>query len=120
MIDHFRKQLVAALSAHLQSGQPPIVPESGRDLWRIFIDLSRTRTYHMAGPNPIAHREIEAYARLHRWPLQPRHVEVIVALDAAWLEHAYSKRDKTSAGVKTLPRHSGQAVNPAVFDAVFP
>lgn len=118
-MERLQKQLVAVLNAHLAVGKVPAVPEAGRDLWRIFIALSGGRTYHFAGPNPIALGEIDAYARLHRWPLQPHHVGVIAALDAAWLEHAYAKRDKSPDGVKTLPRHSGQAVNPAAFDAVF-
>lgn len=114
------RQLINALKVSCETGRAPNIPEAGRDLWGIFVTLSRSRTYHMAGPNPVSFSEISEYARLQRWPLQPHHVDVITALDAAWLEYAFrSEAGKCSKGVKALPRHSGQAVNPSVFDAVF-
>lgn len=82
------RQLVAALRAHLETGRAPDVPEAGVTLWRAFGDLCGTRTWHASGPNPIAFAEIEAWARLGRWPLEPRHVAAIRALDAAWLDQA--------------------------------
>jgi hypothetical protein len=79
--------LVSALRQRLAGGDLD-VPEPGIILWNIFIALGATRTYHSAGPNQISYTEIDAYCRLHRWPLEPHHVDIIVALDAAWLEHA--------------------------------
>lgn len=110
-----RGALVSVLRDHL-AGSPSSVPEAGRLLWSIFADLSATRTYHMAGPNPISFAEIEAYCRLLRWPLEPHHVAIIRALDMAWLEHAQASRGGER---KTVQRSSGQAVTPASFDAVF-
>lgn len=78
------RQMTVALVAHM-AGRPLLVPEAGRLFWRWFVDLHRSRTYHAAGPHPIAYAEIEAYGRLHGWPLERRHVELIRALDAAWL-----------------------------------
>ena len=92
------------------------VPEPGRLLWQFFVDLSATRTYHMAGPHAISHAEICAWARLHRWPLEPHHVAAIRAMDDAWLTATYAKGNK---GEKPAPRSSGQAINPGAFDAVF-
>jgi hypothetical protein len=103
------------MKRHLATGRPVPVPEAGRLLWSIFVGLSATRTYHMAGPNPISHAEIAAYTRVHRWPLSDSHLSIIRALDDAWLEHAYAKQ-----GGKDRPvRSSGQKVTPASFDAVF-
>lgn len=117
--DRLETQLVAALRQNLATRKPVPLPEAGRLLWRIFGEISATRTYNQAGPNPISHQEIAAYARLARWPLQPHHVAVLRAMDEAYLEHAYSKQANAPDGVKTLPPSSGQAVNAAVFDAVF-
>lgn len=116
--DRLQRQIVDTLKAHLATGARPVVPEAGRLIWSWFIEISATRTYNPAGPNPISYGEIEAWARLNRWPIEPCHVEAIVAMDRAYLDHAYSKA-KAPDGTKILPRGSGQAVNPAAFDAVF-
>jgi len=110
------KLLVAALRRHLAGGKP-VVPEAGVVLWNLFHEIGASRTYHAAGPHPISFAEIEAYARLHHWPLQPRHVAIIRALDDAWLEQAYAAMGAPNAG--TPRRFPDQAINPAAFDAVF-
>jgi hypothetical protein len=110
-----QRQLVEAMRRHLATGRAVMVPEAGRLLWHWFVALSATRTYHMAGPNPISHGEIAAYMRLYRWPLSDSHLSIIRALDDAWLEHAYAKQ----AGKERPARSSGQKVTPAAFDAVF-
>jgi hypothetical protein len=114
--ERLQRQLVAAMKRHLATGRPTMVPEAGRLLWSIFSDLSATRTYNMAGPNPISAMEIAGYECLHRWPLGERHLSIIRALDDAWLAHAYAKQ---SDG-KDMPRRStGQKITAAAFDAVF-
>lgn len=117
--DRLETQLVAALRNNLATRKPVPLPEAGRLLWRIFGELSATRTYNQVGPNPIAYSEMAAWQRLFGWSLGRHHLDMIRALDDAYLEHAYSKQAKAADGVKTLPPSSGQAVNPAVFDAVF-
>ena len=106
--------LVDVMRRHLVGGNP-VVPEAGRDLWRIFVELSASRTYHGAGPNPIQYGEIEAWARLHRWPLEPHHIAIIRAMDDAWLEHAYVKM-KAPAGNDKLAQRSSQPLSPQLFD----
>lgn len=108
-------QLEKALAAHLRGKRRHPVPEAGRLAWRWFCALNETRTYHFGGPNPISFAEIEAYARLHRWPLQPHHVDLICKLDRAWLEHSALR----TADGRTVARSSGQAITPVAFDAVF-
>jgi hypothetical protein len=108
-------RLVDLLRSHL-AGSPLRIPEAERLAWGWFVDLSATRTYHATGPSPIGYAEIEAYARLMRWPLEPRHVQLIRALDTVWLTHARRQQDGPA---KPTPRSSGQTVNPAAFDAVF-
>lgn len=115
--DRLAGQLVAALRKNLAGGKP-VVPEAGIPIWNLFMGIAAGRTYHAAGPHPVSNAEIEAYARLHRWPLQPHHVELIRAMDDAWLTHAYRKIDGKRSGVERFSEHS-QAVNPEAFDAVF-
>lgn len=115
-MNSLQRQLITALRKALAGGKP-VVPEAGRLLWSFFVELSATRSYSMTGPNPISYAEIEAWARLHRWPLEPSHIGSLRAMDDAWLEHAQSRAGK--GGKTPFPRSSGQAISPAAFDAVF-
>lgn len=112
--------LVAALKRHLAGGKP-VVPEAGVLLWNLFMEISASRTYHAAGPHPISHAEIEAYCRLHRWPLQPHHIAIIRALDDAWLEHAYRKMvGRNDRSTFDAGRYANaQPITADGFDAVF-
>lgn len=85
--------------------------------WQWFVHLSRTRSSNGYSPNPISYAEIEAYARLYRWPLEPRHVDMILAMDQVWLDHMRSE-----AGAPTNSEGTNapcREMNPAAFDAVF-
>ncbi|MBB1498459.1 hypothetical protein [Paracoccus sp. MC1862] len=115
-MDRLQNQLCAAVKAALAGGKVR-PPEAGIELWKAFQRLSATRTYHPAGPNPIQPSEIAAWCQLMRMPLEPRHVEIILAMDGAWLDQAYA-RDRTPDGVKTLPPISQQPLTVALLDAV--
>lgn len=114
--------LAAALRRHLAGGKP-VVPEAGVLLWNLFMEIGAGRTYHAAGPNPISHAEIEAHARLNRWPLQPRHIAIIRALDEAWLEYAYRQKLPVGSGDgRTFDSRRyahAQTLTAQGFDAVF-
>ena len=110
--------LVTALQKNLVSGQAVTVPEAGRVFWQIFSALAETRTWHMSGPNAISYEEIRSFCTLQRWSLKPRHVEILRAMDSAYLEHFYSKQKNKADGVKTIGKASGD-ISPALFDAVF-
>lgn len=110
--DRLQRQLGAALGAAL-AGRDVALPEAGCLIWSWFVELSASRTYGMSGPNPLSWSEIEAWARLRRWPLSDSHITILRALDRAWLEHAY-------AGISGgQPPASAQRITPAAFDAVF-
>lgn len=108
-----QRQLLAALEAHLEGGNPR-VPEGASLLWNGFAALSRARG---SGPAAITFPEIEAWSRLMRVPLEPHQVEILCAMDQLWLKHVMRKSEAPE-GVKTLPRSSGQPMTPAMFDAV--
>lgn len=112
------RQLCAAVTAALR-GDRVKPPEAGLPLWNAFQRLNTTRTYHMAGPNPISFAEVDAYCRLMRQPLEPRHVEVLLAMDQVWLEHAYAKTRQPPEGVKTLPAVSNHPISAALLDTMF-
>jgi hypothetical protein len=120
-MSYIANQLSEALRRNL-AGAKPVVPESGVLLWNLFMETSASRTYHAAGPNPIAYAEIEAFARLHRWPLQPHHVAIIRSMDDAWLAHAYrNTQGGDQAGETFDGRRAAKAptLTAAGFDAVF-
>lgn len=94
--DRLRAQLVTALKDHLRRGDRAEVPEAGGLLWEAFLELDGTRTYHAAGPNPIAFAEIDAWARLMGYPLARHHVATIRAMDSAMLGHVAEKARKAA------------------------
>lgn len=115
------KLLCAELKRQLETkGSDKLsIPAGGELLWRWFCDLHATRTYHFAGPNPISHAEIEAYARLQRWPLEPRHVALIRAMDEVFLRHAAQKRAVAPEGTKAMPPVSTTPLTAGMLDAIF-
>ena len=110
--DRLTRQIVDALTAHLAEGKPLRIPEAGRLLFEMFTDLHASRSYSASGPNPIGFAEIEAYARLYRWPLKAHHVRALRRIDDAWLKHARA----TSGGASDKP---APAMTADLFDAVF-
>jgi hypothetical protein len=108
------RQLVAAVRKGVSGTKHVPVPPAGFLAWEWFVGLCSTRTYHAYGPNPISIAEIEAYARLHRLPLQSRHVDLLLAMDRVWLEAVQRKWSG-----KQVATSSDQPINAAAFDAVF-
>jgi len=100
-----------AVSESLSAGCRPQIPDGGELAWSWFLALNRTRAMGFTGPNPISYSEIEAYARLHRWPLEKRHVDLILAMDRAYLEFNQARRE--------APRTPSADISPDLFDAVF-
>lgn len=96
---------------------PHDLPAGGLELLNIFIQIGDTRTYHDKGPHAVSLQEIEAWMRLHRYPLQPHHIAIIRALDEAWLRHAYDEMSRQQA--EKPSRANAQPVTAAIFDAVF-
>lgn len=122
MMHRLETHLTAALRRHLAGGKP-VMPEAGVLLWNLFMEISASRTYHAAGPHPISFAEIEAYARLNRWPLQPHHVAIIRAMDDTWLEHTYRKMQAGNGHdghtFDSARYANAHPITAAGFDAVF-
>ena len=114
-IRRLERALVAAVTS-----DKPYVPEAGALLWQCFVKLSNARSSNGYGPNPISFAEIEAFGRFHRWPFSPHHVEIIRAMDDAWLENVHRKQDG-GASAKTFNNSryaNAQPITAAGFDAV--
>lgn len=105
--------LTGALRAHLAGGARPRLPDFARYWWQAFADLHAARQWHAHGPQPITIAEIEAWARLHRVTLSPRHVAMLRAMDAAWLEETSKPAATPAKNVSARP------LTPELFDAMF-
>jgi hypothetical protein len=79
-------QLLAALEAHCQTGGAPRVPVAGVPIWQAFAALCMRRQWHANGGQPLTLAEVQAQARLCGMVFAPHHVDLIFALDRAWLE----------------------------------
>ncbi len=108
--DRLTRQLVAALEAHLATGAAPEVPEAGRLLWRMFLELHATRTSNGYAPDPLSFGEITSWARAMGWPLEPRHVATLRAMDAAWMG---ARASSSGAGGRRIAGN----LTPEAFDA---
>lgn len=94
-------------------GSKSRAPEAGEAHWSIFCDLHQTRRMGQHAPDPIPYSEIRAYADLMAWPLRPQDVEIIRAMDAAYLTAIARK-------IAGKPDYAhAQPLSAAAFDAVF-
>lgn len=114
---HLEKLLVDALENHLSTGKSPRVPEGAWPIWSAFGELSAARSWGPHAPNPLAFSEIEAWARLTRWPLEPHHVRLLSALDRTWMAHAARALSSSAQGHDRAPRPVGK-LTAELFDRV--
>ncbi|MGE0524378.1 MAG: hypothetical protein AB7O60_15260 [Variibacter sp.] len=118
-MDWLRDRLVAVLQWQLANPgavaghDDPFVPPAGHRVWGIFLALNSARGSSGFGPLPIGLQDMEAYQRLARTPIRPFEIDIIQALDRAYLEAAAAKHGDKRQEVSTRP------LSPALFDAVF-
>ncbi|PWL18152.1 hypothetical protein DKP76_10560 [Falsochrobactrum shanghaiense] len=116
-IDRMEKAMVSALKQALASRKSVLVPPGGNLLWEWFMDLNAVRTWHMNGPNPISYADIVSYGQINRWSIQPHHVAILRAMDAAYVEYFYSQRENKSE--ENVSRQPTGELSADLFDAVF-
>jgi hypothetical protein len=112
-----QKVLCATLEA-LLAGRKPRLPDAGLDILDAFLALSRARTYHASGPNPITWEAIAACSQLMRRPLPPHHAQIIMALDDVWMKDAARRMGAQAAGTPTAPMVSATPLSAGLFDAM--
>lgn len=61
-------------------------PPAAQRLWAWFLQLHRTRHRTESGPCPLSYTEVEAWSRLNQVPLQPREIDVLMAVDNVYFE----------------------------------
>lgn len=113
-MDKLGKQLCKALEASMR-GKKVRTPDAGGELLDAFLALSRSRSIGPHGPNPITWEAVAAWSQTMRVPIQPRHAEIIMALDDVWLSNATKRAPE---GVKTLPPISEHSLTKGVLDAM--
>lgn len=97
----------------MEQPDAPEMPAAGLRVWRIFNDLNQTRGGGM-GPAPINYQEIAAWSALRREPVRPFELDIIRALDTAWLEVA---AEIAKGGER--PRIMAEKVTPALVNQLF-
>lgn len=123
-LDWLTEKLLAVLRWQLANPdmQPgpddPQVPLAGVRVWGIFLALHNARGGGF-GPAPITYQDIEAYAWVKREPVRPFEVEIICALDRAYLEAVAEQREQTSGGTAKPHQVSSHPLSPQLFDAFF-
>lgn len=65
----------------LQNLEGPEIPEQLAYLWLWFLELDRTRTHGMNGPDPITYPMIDAWARLTQRTPDAIEVDALLLLD---------------------------------------
>lgn len=115
MMDRFKKHLCAAMRDRL-AGKKVRMPEAAGPILEAFGALSRCRSYNSVGPNPITWEALAAWSQMMRTPIKPHHADLIMALDAVWIEDAYRKDKQTAAA---MPPVSDRPMQPQLFDALF-
>lgn len=111
----FNELLKDALRSNLDTNSKPNIPAGGGEIWRWFNDLSRSRSYHAAGPNPITYTEIAAYCLSMRIPMRPHHIDAIRMLDDVFLNFIHGSKP---SAVRPERKSSG-ALTAGLFDAMF-
>lgn len=115
---NLERLMVAEVRRNLAKGGRPQIPPGGELLWRWFTDLAATRRWTMAGPEPITFAEIDAYACVSGWPIEPRHAAIIRAMDEAFVKHAVEQRTK-GQGSGAAPMVASRPMTGALFDSLF-
>jgi hypothetical protein len=91
-----------------------VIPPAGWRIWSIFSELNRTRTVGW-GLSPISFHEIESWAWIKREPLRAFEIDIILALDAAYLEAVSNRSNNESVA----PHTNSRRMSPALFDTLF-
>ena len=108
-IARLRRQLCGIVSTWFETGQAMPPPLAGVPIFAAFVDLSQARRWTEAGPEALQLSEIAAWARLTGRHVPPHHLDMIRAMDAAWLEGQRKGAQEAPAGALTA----------AAFDAGF-
>jgi hypothetical protein len=90
-----RKKDVAKIAQFNDELKLPEFPKELGYLWRVYQRIRRRMSSGFAGPNPIGWIDIDAFVRQTKFPLAPWEIELLEAIDDAYLEpQAQALREK--------------------------
>lgn len=91
---------VAEEQAAAKGMRPPgiDVPDVVSHVWRWFWSLNRRRTQ---GPNPIGFAEIESWSRMTRTEVLPVEIEMLIAMDDAFITAAAERAEQRRTKAKS-------------------
>lgn len=122
-LDWLRDELVAVLRWQLANPgkedhpDAPDVPFAGRRVWSIFLDLNTQRAGGF-GPTPITYSAIESFTRLKIEPIRPFELEIIRALDVAYMAAA-AEQMKAGTSPDDTRKVSAYPMTPELFRTMF-
>lgn len=116
--EQFCAAMVEALCLHLDEGANFSLPAGGEMIWAWFVDLSAGRGWRGGAPVALQWSEIAAYCRVLGHPIEPRHVEILRAMDLAYLRHMARQQPKAGAQEAAKPV-SRTKLTGGLFDAMF-
>lgn len=108
-----RWQMDHPYAGAMEEPDAPEMPTAGSRICRIFNDLNRTRGGGM-GPAPITWQEIDAWSRARGEPVRSFELDIIRALDAAWLEVVVEMQKNPDR-----PKVRSEKMTPERFDRMF-
>ncbi|TNH41272.1 phage tail assembly chaperone [Paracoccus haeundaensis] len=115
-MSNLENALCRTLEAVLE-GKRPRMPDAGEDILDAFMALSRARTYHSHGPNPITWEAMAAWSQVMRQTLPPHHAKIVMALDDVWMQHA-GRRVAGAAAAPAAPMVSATPLSAGLLDAM--
>lgn len=77
--------------------EEPIIPDDGDYLWDAFWSLSRRRQQGFNGPQPLSFSEVGYWLALKREQLSPPEVDILIAMDDAFLSSIEQEREDQRA-----------------------
>ena len=76
--------------------EEPDVPDVADHVWTWFWTLSKRRQRGFDGASPLTYSEIDAWLRVTRTIALPQEIDLIMAMDSAWLEAVAEMREQRS------------------------
>ena len=71
------------------------MPEVASHVWHWFWQLSERRQRGFDSPNPIGWADIQAWQQLTRTLVLPEEIDILLAMDSAWLSAVAEFREET-------------------------
>lgn len=85
----------------------PPRPPGSEAVWRAFGELDAQRQHSESGiPQPIQHRDVDAWCRTMRVPLHPAEIVAVLALDG---ERRAVEAARLASGVRSDPDEDDDA-----------